>query len=211
VTTDSFNSLRGRNIAAPCAEPLKALFTARAIVERARTHQAAVLAAGVRVMAAAVLGSEGFQRMRFADGVIDVRHAGRLVVGERTVVMASAVVARAVFRQANLIGADYRIGNGAFVSHNCRIGARTLVGHQATVTGNCVIGNDVTISPGVICLERVTVGDGAVVTAGAVVVRPVAPGQRVSGECRRRPGVGAARNLSGSPTSVDGALRCLMP
>jgi hypothetical protein len=60
---------------------------------------------------------------RRADGF---PHAGRLSIGDRTVVIANAVLARAVFRQATEIGTDCRIGNGAFVSHNCRIGARSL-------------------------------------------------------------------------------------
>jgi hypothetical protein len=48
---------------------------------------------------------------------------------------ANAVLARAVFRQATAIGTDCRIGNGAFVSHNCRAGARRLIGTAPSSPG----------------------------------------------------------------------------
>ena len=139
------------------------------------------LAASVRVMSGAVLGSDGFQSMRFGDQVLDFEHAGLLEIGSRTVVMANAVIARAVFRQATRIGVDCRIGNSAFISHNVQIGDRCLVGHAAVVAGNSSIGAAVTLGPGAICLDRLTVGDGAILTAGAIVTRSVAPGCRVSG------------------------------
>lgn len=137
--------------------------------------------AGAWIMAGAVLGSTGFQTIRFPDAVIDLEHAGQLKVGARSVVMANAVIARAVFRQATEIGADCRIGNGAFVSHNAKIGCGTLVGHGAIVAGNTQVGDSVTIGPGAVCLDRIRIGDRAIVTAGAVVNLPVEAGQRVSG------------------------------
>lgn len=139
------------------------------------------LDANVRVMAGAVLGSDGFQTMRFVDRLVDIRHAGGLHVGAGTVIMANAVIARAVFRQSTMIGSDCRVGNCAFISHNVSIERRTLVGHGAVIAGNCSIGADVTIGPGGICLDRLTVGNGAFVTAGAVVTRAVAAGERVTG------------------------------
>jgi UDP-3-O-[3-hydroxymyristoyl] glucosamine N-acyltransferase len=147
----------------------------------------AIVLAGTRVapdahiMSGAVLGADGFQSMRFADGVVDFRHMGRVEIGERAVVMANAVIARAVFRQATRIGADCRIGNGAFVSHNVQIGARSLIGHGAIVAGNAHLGENITLGPGAICLDRLSIGAGAFVTAGAVITKAVDPEQRVSG------------------------------
>ena len=139
------------------------------------------LGRGVRVLSGAVLGSEGFQTMKFDGEIRDLPHAGSLVIGDGSVVMANAVVARAVFRQATLVSAGCRIGNGAFVSHNTQIGCRTLIGHGATIAGNTKIGSDAVIGPGAVVLDRLTIGDGAFVTAGAVVTRSVAAGTRVSG------------------------------
>lgn len=139
------------------------------------------VAQDVRIMPGAVIGSDGFQVMKFEDGLIDFRHAGGIEIGTGSVVMANAVIARAVFRQSTTIGASCRIGNGAFVSHNVQIGDQTLIGHGAIIAGNCRIGKGVTIGPGAICLDRLEIGDGAYVTAGAVVTRSVPAGDRVSG------------------------------
>ncbi|MCC6710507.1 MAG: hypothetical protein IT492_23345 [Gammaproteobacteria bacterium] len=48
-------------------------------------------------------------------------------------------------------------------------------------TADIVIGNDVFIGAAAVVLPGVTIGDHAVVAAGAVVVRDVAPGAIVGG------------------------------
>jgi UDP-3-O-[3-hydroxymyristoyl] glucosamine N-acyltransferase len=140
-----------------------------------------VLGPGVTVMPNAVLGAEGFQRIILDGHVHRFAHGGSVIVASDVTVMAGAVVARAVFRQATTLGQGCIIGNGAFVSHNVQIGERSLVGHGAVVCGNTQIGNDVTIGPSATLVDRITVGEGATVTAGALVIRPVNPGGRVSG------------------------------
>lgn len=163
--------------------------------------RSATLADDVRVMPGAVIGSDGFQVMKFGDDLIDLKHAGGVVLGPRSVVMANAVIARAVFRQSTTIGADCRIGNGAFVSHNVQIGDRTLIGHGAIVAGNCRIGEGVTIGPGAVCLDRLEIGDGAHVTAGAVVTKSVPAGERVSGNFA----IPHARLVRAVKAAADGA------
>lgn len=139
------------------------------------------IGANVTVQSGAVLGGEGFQCMRFTGAMIDCAHVGKLRIGDRTVVMANAVVAKAVFRQYTTVGADCRVGNTAFVSHNCHIGSRCLIGHGAVVAGNCVIGDGVTIGPGATCADRIVVGSGATITMGSVVTAHVPSETRVTG------------------------------
>lgn len=139
----------------------------------------------VLVMPGAVLGGEGFQVIR-TQTFVDVTHVGRLIVGPRTVIMANAVLARAVFPTATSIGADCRIGNCAFVSHGCQIGSRCLIGHGAIIAGGCVIEDESVLGPGTVCIDRLTIGRGAAVSAGATVARDVPAGTRVSTPFARR-------------------------
>ena len=136
---------------------------------------------GCTIHAGAVLGSVGFQTTR-ADGRLhELVHAGELVLEEGVVVLANAVLARAVYRQASRIGRDSRIGACAFVSHNVKLGQRCYVGHGAVVNGNVKVANDVWIGPSATIANNLQVGEGAYLSLGAVVISDVAAGARVSG------------------------------
>jgi UDP-3-O-[3-hydroxymyristoyl] glucosamine N-acyltransferase len=143
--------------------------------------EGSTVGARVLIQPGVVLGGAGLQVSRFPDGVVDLQHAGRVVVEDDVHLLAHAVVARAVFRQATTVGAGCRVGNHAFVSHNAQIGPRSFVGHGAVVNGNVVTGRDCWIGPGAVISHGVRVGDGARISLGATVVQDVEPGQQVSG------------------------------
>lgn len=136
---------------------------------------------GAWVETGAAVGASGFQRAESGGEIVDLLHAGRVVLGERVRVMANAVIARAVFRDATVIGPDCLIGNNAFVSHRVRMGQGCRIGHGAVVAGNCLLGDGVVIGPGASVADRLTLGEGAQVTLGATVVRDVPAGRTVRG------------------------------
>jgi maltose O-acetyltransferase len=108
-------------------------------------------------------------------------------------------------------GCNLAIGDGVYLNSGCvvldtapvRIGARTMLGpgvhiycadHAHGVAERRLgleralpvsIGEDVWIGGGAILLPGVTVGDGALIGAGSVVTRDVAPGARVVGSPAR--------------------------
>lgn len=139
------------------------------------------LGEGVVVQAGAVLGGTGFQTYRGSDSFVEIAHAGRLEVGDGTIIFANAVLARGVFRQSTRIGCHCRIGVNAFVSHNVEIGDRSFVGHGAIVNGNCRIGRKTWIGPGAVLTHGIEVQDRAEISLGAVVIGNIASGKRVSG------------------------------
>lgn len=79
------------------------------------------------------------------------------------------------------LGKYVRIGNGAFVSHNVRVGDRTFIGHNATINGNTTIGNDAWIGPNATISNLLYIGDRAEISLGAVVIRSVPAGTRITG------------------------------
>jgi UDP-3-O-[3-hydroxymyristoyl] glucosamine N-acyltransferase len=143
--------------------------------------EGSIVGARVLVQPGVVLGGIGLQTSRFADAVVDLEHAGRLVIEDDVQLLAHAVVAKAIFRQKTTIETGCRVGTHAFVSHNARIGARTFLGHGAVVNGNVVVGRDCWIGPGAVVSHSVRIGDGARISLGAAVVRDVAPFEHVSG------------------------------
>src|SRR5205823_5613829 len=86
-----------------------------------------------------------------------------------------------VFRQMTTIGEYAQIGNGAFVSHNVHVGQRCFIGHNSTINGNTTIEDDAWIGPGATISNLLRIGRGAQVSLGAVVIRSVPPGTRVTG------------------------------
>jgi UDP-3-O-[3-hydroxymyristoyl] glucosamine N-acyltransferase len=139
------------------------------------------IASGAIVRAGAVIGGAGFQTYRGADRFIEMLHGGTVEIGEGAHVMSNATVARGVFRQTTQIGAETRIGNNVFVSHNVWIGERSFIGHGSVINGNTQIGARVWVGPGAVLANGVLIGDNARLSLGAVVVSDVPPGDHVSG------------------------------
>lgn len=139
------------------------------------------IGAGVHIRAGAVLGSEGFQPLRHAGGVLQMAHGGGLCVQDGVQIFANAVIARAVFGQVTTVGEHSRIGNGAFVSHNVQLGRRCFVGHNSTVNGNTTLGDDVWIGPSATISHLLTIGARARISLGAVVIRSVPADAHLTG------------------------------
>jgi UDP-3-O-[3-hydroxymyristoyl] glucosamine N-acyltransferase len=144
------------------------------VVGRAVISEASVIHAG------AVIGSAGFQTSH-RGGAIELVHAGVTKIGPYCHVFANAVIARGLFRQSTRIGRGCRVGNGAFVSHNCVLGEEVFVGHGAVVNGNVRVGANAWIGPGATVVNGITIGEAAKVSLGATVIRDVQPGKRVTG------------------------------
>lgn len=106
-------------------------------------------------------------------------------------------------------GRNIHLGEGVFINSGCKfqdqggifIGDRCLIGHNVVIAtlnhhmdverrGGMVpkpvrLGSDVWVGSGAILLPGITVGDGAVVAAGAVVTKDVAPRTIVGGNPAR--------------------------
>ena len=92
------------------------------------------------------------------------------------------------------IAPDVVLGEGVTIHHptlvnlyGCRIGDETKIGTFVEIQKNAVIGRRCKISShtficeGVTILCGVTIGEDAMIGAGAVVTRDVAPGETVAG------------------------------
>jgi sugar O-acyltransferase (sialic acid O-acetyltransferase NeuD family) len=69
----------------------------------------------------------------------------------------------------------------ATVGHDSFIGAYTEICPGVNISGKCTIGKEVFIGTGAVILPGITVGDGAVIAAGAIVTKDVAPRTLVAG------------------------------
>ncbi len=135
----------------------------------------------VVVGAGTVLGGVGFQTIKCAAPMIEMEHAGGLLIGNGARILPGAVIATGVFREPTRIGEQCRIGSNAFVSHGVQLGKRVFIGHGAVINGNVVVGDDVWIGPGAVISQNLEIGERAFVSLGSVVIRDIEPKGRVSG------------------------------
>jgi UDP-3-O-[3-hydroxymyristoyl] glucosamine N-acyltransferase len=135
----------------------------------------------VVVGAGCVLGGVGFESVRTNRVMVEMEHAGGLVVEDRVRVLPGAVVARGLFRQDTKLSSDVRVGSQAFISHGVQVGRRAFVGHGAVVNGNVDLGRDTWIGPRAVIAQGLRIGEEAFVSLGAVVIRSLPARSRVSG------------------------------
>lgn len=86
-----------------------------------------------------------------------------------------------------VITSNCRIGNGVLINLNVTIGHDTLI-HDfveicpgVNISGNCEIGKKAFIGTGAILLPSIKIGEGAVVAAGSIITKDVAPYTMVAG------------------------------
>ena len=162
--------------------PINVRIGPRSVVEpHATILERCLVGEDVVVGAGAVLGGVGFQTARTEEAMVEMKHAGGLIVGDRVLVLPGAVIATGLFRCATEIANDVRIGSQAFVSHGVKVAERSFVGHGAVVNGNVVIGAGVWIGPGAVIANDLEIGPEAFVSLGAVVISDLPAGSRVSG------------------------------
>jgi UDP-3-O-[3-hydroxymyristoyl] glucosamine N-acyltransferase LpxD len=146
----------------------------------AQIYDDVAIGAGCIVHANAVVGCHGQAYVRDEVGrMIAMPHFGRVLIGERCRVGASASIVRGTLRDT-VIGPDTSIGNMANIGHNVEIGARCFIGPGALLAGSSSVGDDTWVSIGAI-VRGVAIGKNVMVGAGAVVTRPVADSQTVNG------------------------------
>jgi UDP-3-O-[3-hydroxymyristoyl] glucosamine N-acyltransferase len=152
-----------------------------AVAPHATILERCILGAEVVVGAGCVLGGVGFQTARANRAMLELEHAGGLMVEDRVRLLPGAVVATGLFRQFTTLARDARIGSQAFLSHGVRVGERAFVGHGAVLNGGVTVGRDAWIGPGAVIAQELDVGDEAFVSLGAAVIRSVPAKSHVSG------------------------------
>ena len=114
-------------------------------------------------------------------------HARTAIVGDNVTIGRMAILSH-----YSIISADASIGTAfhcnmfSYVAHDCEIGDCVTFAPRVSVNGRTRIGDDVFIGTGATLLpgsavKYLTIGEGAIIGAGAVVTRDVAPHTTVVG------------------------------
>lgn len=134
----------------------------------------AVLAIGSNPSRRAVAGRIGCKWATIIHP--EARIDATVVVGEGTVVFAGVVV-----QPDTVIGAHTILNTSCSVDHDCRVGNYAHLAPGTHLAGSCSVEEGGFVGIGAVIVPGLRVGAWAVVGAGAVVTRDVAPGVTVVG------------------------------
>ncbi len=130
-----------------------------------------------------ILGGTGLEFIRAGkEGMLGVKHRGRLVIGDRVEIQYNCNVSRSLFPwHETRIGEDTKIESLVHIAHGSHIGKRVLIAASACICGSAEIGDDVWIGPNATVSSEVKIGDEARVSLGAVAASDVPAKSTVSG------------------------------
>lgn len=112
------------------------------IYPRATLLASARLGNRVKVMAGAVIGSDGFGFLPGPDGLREVPQIGTVVIEDDVRIGALATIDRATLGETR-IGRGTKIDNLVHVAHNCVIGRNNVLCAQAGIAGSSTLEDDV--------------------------------------------------------------------
>ncbi|MBX3657252.1 MAG: hypothetical protein KF740_02330 [Ramlibacter sp.] len=136
---------------------------------------------GAVIRAGAVVGVEGFEHKRTSRGLLSVQHDGVLEIGRNAEVGPNNAVAKGFSYRPTLIGNDTKLDALVHYAHGVQSGERCFIAANAMIAGHVALGDDVWVGPSVSISNRLSIGHKAFLTIGSVVVRDVAPGEKVTG------------------------------
>jgi len=133
-----------------------------------------------RILAGAVIGSDGYG-YEYLDGAHQrVPQIGRVETGDDVDIGANTTVDRARFGSTR-IGDGTKIDNQVQIAHNVRIGKACLVVAQVGISGSTELGDGVIAGGQAGFAGHLKIGAGAMVAGGSAVTRSLSPGEKVRG------------------------------
>lgn len=139
-----------------------------------------VMGSKVLVYPGARIGQDGFGFASDSDGHYKIPHAGGVVIGNNVEIGSNTCIDRGSLTNTE-IGDWCRLDNLVQVGHNVKIGKGSILCGNVALAGSCKIGEFVTLTGRVGVSGHVCIGDRATILADSLVIRNVAPGERLGG------------------------------
>jgi len=133
----------------------------------------------VYIGAGTVIGGDGFECFRSGDQIINVQHAGGVIINDNVNLHANVCIDKGLFGNNTIVGANCSIDNFVHIAHNVIIGERTRIAANAVISGRTVVGHDVWIGPSVTISNGIEIGDDSSLTIGSIITRSVPAGKTV--------------------------------
>ncbi len=140
------------------------------------TIEAAIIGVNCTIKAGAVIGGRGFGVDHDANGLIDIPHFGRVIIGDNVSIGANSCIDRGQLGDT-VLGNNVKLDNLVQIGHNVSIGNGSRLAAQVGISGSCIIGQDVMIGGSVGMADHIEIGDNAHIAGRAGVMRNIPAGQ----------------------------------
>jgi len=140
----------------------------------------AVIGQDCKIKPSSVIGGAGFGVTGDENGMLDVPHLGRVIMGDRVSLGSQSCIDRGQIGDT-IIGNDVKIDNLVQIAHNCVIGDGTVIAGHVGISGSCIVGKGVQMGGSVGIADHMTIGDGASIAARAGVMHDIPAGEVWSG------------------------------
>jgi UDP-3-O-[3-hydroxymyristoyl] glucosamine N-acyltransferase LpxD len=140
-----------------------------------------IIGAASNIGPGARIGADGLQSVNIAERKLFIGHAGGVRLGERVVVLANAVISRAVHPVFTTVGDDTHLSLLSSIGHQSEVGKRCSIAGNCLIGGSAKLGDDVVIGPSVTVKDGIRIGDNARIRLGSVVIEDVPDNGDVSG------------------------------
>lgn len=128
-----------------------------------------------------VIGTDAFEVDNSVSPRRILAQAGGVQIADHVEIQAKCTIVRSTFGGFTSIGRESKFDCQIHLAHDCVIGSRVTVAACAEISGRVIIGDDAFVGPNCSISNGVCIGTKAHLTLGAVVVKNVGDGERVSG------------------------------
>lgn len=136
----------------------------------------AVIGRGCKIKPFAVIGGAGFGVTGDENGLLDIPHLGRVIIGDHVSIGSQSCVDRGQIGDT-VLGDNVKIDNLVQIAHNCDIGAGTIIAGHSGISGSCKVGKGVQMGGNVGLADHISVGDGASIAARSGVMNNIPAGE----------------------------------
>lgn len=146
------------------------------VIEGHTQISCAIIGSNSLIKSGAQIGGAGFGMDSDENGIVNLPHVGRAILGDRVFIGSQSCVDRGFLGDTH-IGNDVKIDNLVQVAHNCLIGDGTMIAGHAGLSGSCKIGKNVRLGGAVGIADHITIGDGAQIAASSGVMHDIPAGE----------------------------------
>lgn len=150
------------------------------VVHSHASIECAVIGENCTIKANASVGTRGFGVDADENGIFDLPHVGRVMVGDRVSIGSQTAIDRGLLGDT-IIGNDVKIDNLVQIAHNVSLGDGCMLAGHVGISGSCIVGKNVLMGGSVGLADHIEVGDGAKLAARAGVMHNVPAGEMWSG------------------------------